>query len=83
MAVKYDQQSVNAARIVLDHPVVDDILSSMELDAINAAVDAKLTDAETPAAYLAEVRAIRNFRNNLRQLVQLGEARLKREPGLK
>jgi hypothetical protein len=76
--VKLDKESLNAARMILEHPLVMEIISDMETSAMNGAVNAKLTDTETPAAYLAEVRAIRNFRSKLSFIITEGEATLKR-----
>ena len=73
MARKYDQQAIAAARMILDHPVVGEIFTDMENDALNNAVQAKITDHETAAAWLAEVRAIRKFRDSLRFLITTGE----------
>ena len=78
MALKLDQQSITAARMILDHPVVKEIFDDMEMEALNNAVNAKLTDTETPAAFLAEVRAIRKFRSNLAFTISQGEDSLKR-----
>ena len=83
MAIRYDKQAISAARMILDHPVVMEIFNDMEAEALNAAVNAKITDEETPAAFLAEVRAIRKFRSNLNFIVTNGEAVLKREQGSK
>lgn len=83
MGLKYDQQSINAARMILDHPVVGEILDDMERDMLNTAVNTKSTDAETTAACLAEVRAIRKFRSTLNFLITNGEATLKRNAASK
>ena len=78
MALKYDQQSISAARMILDHPIVNEIFDDMETEMVNAAINTKITDTETTTALLAEVRAIRKFRNNLKFLITNGEATLKR-----
>lgn len=75
---KLDQTSLNAARMILDNPIVAELFDEMEAAAINGAVNAKLTDTETPAAYLAEVRAIRKFRSGLRFIIDEAPANLKR-----
>jgi hypothetical protein len=65
--------------MILEHPIVKEIFDDMETDAINAAVSAKLTDKETPAVHLAEVRVIRSFRSRLSFLIADAEQTAKRE----
>lgn len=74
MAIKRDKQAIAAARMILDHEIVGEIFDDMEREAMNNAVTAKITDHETAAAWLGEVRAIRKFRDNLRFLISMGEA---------
>jgi len=69
--------------MILDHPVVKEIFDDMEMEALNSAVNAKLTDTETPAAFLAEVRAVRKFRSSLSFIISQGEATLKRNQAAK
>lgn len=83
MALELNRENINAARQILDHPIVAEILTSMESDALNSAVNAKLTDTDTPTAYLAEVRAIRSFRSRLNFLIQEGSAQLARKTDVK
>ena len=78
MALKYDQHAISAARMILEHPVVMEIFSDMEAEALNAAVNAKITDEETPAAFLAEVRAIRKFKSNLNFIILKGADDIKK-----
>ena len=73
MALKPDKQSISAARMILDYPMVNEILDHMESEALNNAVNAKPTDTETTAVYLAEVRAIRKFKSSLTFLITSGE----------
>jgi hypothetical protein len=75
---KLDQTSLNAARMILDNPLVIEILDDMETAAINSAVQANITDEFKPAAYLAEVRAIRAFRSRLQFIIDETPATLKR-----
>ena len=79
MVAKMNEQEINAARMVLDHPVVTEVLDDMEKTAMDNAVNAKPTDTETPAVWLAEVRAIRKFRSKLRFMTSMGDARESRE----
>lgn len=83
MALKYDKQSISAARMILDHPVVGEIFDNIEAEALNSAVNAKSTDTEIVGAHLAEVRAIRKFRSSLNFLLTTGEAALKRDQAAK
>lgn len=78
MAVKLTQEALNAARMIIEHPITQEILADMETSALNGAVNAKITDTETPAAYLAEVRAIRNFRSRLAFIISEAPATLAR-----
>jgi len=81
MVTKLNHEELNAARIILEHPLTAQILDEMENSAINAAVNAKITDEITPSAYLAEVRAIRGFRSRLQFIVADGNETLKRQAG--
>lgn len=83
MALKFSQQSIHAARMILEHPIVMEIFNHMESQALDGAVNAKITDIETPAAFLAEVRAIRKFRSDLEFIILNGEANLKRDQASK
>lgn len=69
MAIKLDQTSLNAARMILEHPLVKEIIDDMEKTALNGAVNANITDDIKPVAYLAEVRAIRKFRTSLEFII--------------
>lgn len=79
MASKLNHEELNAARMILQHPLTSEILDDLEKSAIDSAVNAKVADEITPAAYLAEVRAIRSFRSRLQFIVGDGEAALQRE----
>ena len=83
MALKYDQQSINAARMILEHPIVNEIFDDMERDMMNAAINTKSIDTDLTAACLAEIRAIRKFKSTLNFLVTNGEATLKRNTARK
>lgn len=83
MALKLDQASLNAARMILEHPVVKEIIDDMEKTALNGAVNANITDEFKPAAYLAEVRAIRKFRSSLEFIINEVPASLKRNEAAK
>ena len=83
MALKLDQQSVAAARMILEHPIVAEIFADMEMENLNAAVSAKLGDDESRAAFLAEVRAIRKFKSNLHFIISQGVDEAKRNKAAK
>lgn len=78
MPVKLTQEALNAARMIVEHPITREILEDMEAAALNGAVNAKITDEITPAAYLAEVRAIRNFKSRLAFIISETPATLAR-----
>lgn len=65
MVTKLSRHEIEAARQILTHPVVKEIFDGMEMDAINSAVSAKMTDTETQQSHLAHVRVIRAFRSRL------------------
>lgn len=54
------------AEQILTNPLTDLILREIELDAIERGVNALMTDHETRSAAMAEVRAIRAFRDHLK-----------------
>lgn len=57
-----------AARVLMDMPLVANILDDLEMSALNGCVSAGITDHEARAAFAAEARAIRNFRSKLKFL---------------
>ena len=57
-----DEQRAYYAKELLDNPLFAHIMDTLEADAINSGVYAKLTDHEAHQAAMAEVRAVRNFR---------------------
>lgn len=59
-----DERKALAQQIV-SNPLTDIILDAIERDAIERGVFAPMTDDEARAAAMAEVRAIRAFRQNL------------------
>lgn len=63
------------AEQLLQNPLFDEVMDYLERNAIEACINAELTDNETRAAAAAEARAIRNFRSacvsklhNIRQM---------------
>lgn len=55
----------DTARALLAIPLFDDLLTDLERNAVNAAVNAQYDNHEARQAFLAEVRAIRNLRTNI------------------
>ena len=76
---KLDRAQLEAARQIFTHPLVNEILGDLETGMLNSAVTSKPTEPAIVAAYLAEVRAIRSFRDRLSFIVQDGDETLKRE----
>lgn len=68
------EEKQSAARALLDNPLFGRLMDELEAAAINACVNAKLTDHETRAAFAAEVRTIRNFRGKLKFLTEQAKA---------
>lgn len=66
------EQKTAAARALLDNPLTVLLIDEMEQTAIDHIIGAKPTDHDTRAAYAGEVRAIRNFRDNLNLLLEEG-----------
>ena len=58
------------AQTLLASELLKQIFTELEQTAINIAVNAKITDDETRAASLAEVRAIRSVQRKLEALVR-------------
>lgn len=58
------------AEQITTNPLYDETLSMLEAAAINRGVYAALTDDETRAAAMAEIRAIRAFREHLAAALQ-------------
>jgi hypothetical protein len=74
------EQKKAAARDLLNSPVVLVLLREMEQDAIDQIISADPKDDSTRAAYAGEVRAIRNFRDNLNLLLEEGNVSGTRAP---
>ncbi|MEQ1519727.1 MAG: hypothetical protein ABL936_00480 [Aestuariivirga sp.] len=79
MAANLDRAQLEAARQIFAHPLVAEILDDLETNMLNSAVTSKPTEPLIVAAYLAEVRAIRSFRDRLSFIVQDGDETLRRE----
>ena len=59
-----EQEREHHAREILNNPLFAALMTKMEQEAINRAVNAPLTDNQAQQAALAEVRAVRSFRQN-------------------
>jgi hypothetical protein len=79
MALKLDRQQLEAARQLFAHPLVHEILDEFENTNLSNAVTTNPLEKEKVAAFLAEVRAIRSFRDRLSFIVQDGDETLRRE----
>lgn len=59
-----------AARDLLENPLTLLILAEMEQSAVDTIISADPRDHDKRAAFAAEARAVREFRDKLNQLVQ-------------
>lgn len=64
------EQKAAAARNLIENPLTLMLLGEMEQDAVDAIISADPKDDAKRAAYAAEVRAIRNFRDTLNLLLE-------------
>lgn len=69
------QEKANAARMLIEHPLITELFEELEKSAVDVAMYAAPTDHETRAAKLTEARAIRALRQQLSTLVSEGEAK--------
>ena len=65
-----EQEREHHAREILSNPLFSALMAKMEQEAINRAVNAQLTDNLAQQAALAEVRAVRSFRQNCEFLIR-------------
>lgn len=65
MAIQLTQDAVNAAKSLLEHPLINEIFDDMERDAVNAAVNVSALEHELRLVLLMEVKVIRNLRSKL------------------
>lgn len=61
------QERKSLAEQIITNPLTETLLAEIEKSAMETGISAKLTDDETRAAAMAEVRAVRAFRRNLLQ----------------
>lgn len=69
----------DAARGILAVPLFNELMDDLEMDAVNAAVNAAYADHEKRQACMAEVKAIRNLRQSLRNLSEEDQAKVRRQ----
>lgn len=74
MAIELTKEAVNAAKALLDHPVVNEIFEELERDAIEAALNAGPLEHEIRLALLNEAKVIRAVRSKLHTLTLRGAA---------
>lgn len=72
MAIELTKEAVNAAKALLDHPVVKEIFEELERDAIEAALNAGPLEHEIRLALLNEAKVIRAVRSKLHTLTLRG-----------
>ena len=72
MAVELTSENVEAAKVVLNHPVVMAIFDELEKTAITQAIHAPLDNDRIRADLMAEVRTIRALRSKLQSLKMRG-----------
>lgn len=69
MALKLSRENVEAAKALLDHPVINEIFSSLERDAIEGAMNAGPLEHDLRFALLKEAQIVRSLRSKLTTLV--------------
>jgi hypothetical protein len=65
MAIELTREAVNAAKLILSHPVINEIFTELETSAINGAMQAGPVEHEIRYALLCEAKAIRSLRSKL------------------
>lgn len=65
MALALSRENVNAAKVLLDHPLINEIFNELESEAIEAAINAGPLEHDLRAALLIEARSIRSLRSKL------------------
>lgn len=68
MALELSRESVNAAKMLLEHPLINEIFNDLEQDAIERALQAGPLEHDLRAAFLTEANTIRSLRSKLRSL---------------
>ena len=74
------EERIAAARDLLDNPLTLLILAEMEQSAVDTIISADPRDHDKRAAFAAEARAIRDFRDKLNQLTQEAKVTETRAP---
>lgn len=64
-----DVEKARDAKMLIDHPLVNEIFDALEREAMSAAINAAPLEHDLRAARMAEIRAIRSLRQRLRLLV--------------
>ena len=68
MALELSRENVNAAKVLLDHPLINAIFDELEHDAIESAMQASPLDHDLRLAFINEAKVIRSLRSKLRSL---------------
>lgn len=69
-----------AAQAVLDYPLLMELFADLERQAIDACLNAKLTDDETRLAHAIEARTIRSLLSRIRSLANEGQTEGRKAP---
>jgi CMP-N-acetylneuraminic acid synthetase len=73
MAIELTREKLEAARVLLDHPLIKEIFEELEKDAIESALSAGPMEHELRLARVNEAKVIRSVRQNLLSLKARGE----------
>lgn len=68
MALELSRESVNAAKMLLEHPLIKEIFNELEKDAIEAAFNAGPLEHELRLSLINEAKTIRAVRSKLLSL---------------
>lgn len=69
MALKLTKEAVEAAKVLLAHPVINEIFSDLEQEAIEGALNAGPLEHDLRFALLKEAQVVRSVRSKLTTLV--------------
>lgn len=72
MAIPLTRENVEAAKVLLDHPLIAQIFGELENDAIEAALNAGPLEHELRLSFVNEAKTIRAVRSKLLTLKARG-----------
>lgn len=73
MALALTREHVEAAKTLLDHPLIKEIFDELEREAIEAAINAHPLEHDTRLAFINEAKVIRAVRHKLMVLKARGD----------